>query len=207
MVHVPVNHQLQPLYRTASGLVGAYLTAFGITGVILNRGKGPFQQHNLPSALGLHANMAFAILSIVVGLVLLVGAVIGGNIDQRLNLYGSVVFMLAGLGMLIFLNSSLNFLGFTPATCIVSLIIGLVLLVCGLYGKVGLDEDVHREEQFRHGRGRDPNPAHRYSAPNAPYDRHARTHTDESVENPAPPRTLADRHPDRDRGQDRQRAA
>jgi hypothetical protein len=199
MVHIPLNHQLQPLYRTLSGLIGAYLVAFGITGVIVNHGTGPFQQHGLPSALGLHANKAFAILSIVVGLVLLVGAIIGRNVDVRINLYGSVVFMLAGLFMLIFLNSRLNFLGFAPATCIVSLIIGLALLVCGLYGKVGLAEDVRREEEFRHGTGRDPDPRHQWSAPNLPYDRHARPQADGPVVNPPPERPLGDRDRNRDR--------
>jgi cell shape-determining protein MreD len=199
MVHIPVNHQLQPLYRTLSGLIGAYLVAFGITGVIVTRGTGAFQQHGLPSALGLHANRAFAILSIVVGVVLLVGAIIGRNLDQRINLYGSMVFILAGLFMLIFLNSRLNFLGFTPATCIVSLIIGLALLVCGLYGKVGVDEDVRREEEFRHGTGRDPNPAHRFSAPNLRYDPHAQPQGDESAGKPATGRPLSERDRDRQR--------
>jgi len=205
MVHIPVNHQLQPLYRTLSGLIGAYLVAFGITGVIVTRGTGAFEQHGLPSALGLHANRAFAILSIVVGLVLLVGAIIGRNLDQRINLYGSLVFILAGLFMLIFLNSRLNFLGFTPATCIVSLIIGLALLVCGLYGKVGVAEDVRREEEFRHGTGRDPNPAHRFSAPNLRYDPHARTRVDGPPANPSAGRPVDDR--DRKQDRDRERAA
>ena len=208
MVHIPVNHQLRPLYRALSGLIGAYLIAFGITGVILNRGNGPFRQHGLPSALGLHANMGFAIVSIVVGLVLLVGAIIGRNIDQRINLYGSAVFMLAGLFMLVFLNSRLNFLGFTVATCVVSLLIGLALLICGLYGKVGVAEDVHREEEFRHGRGRDPNPAHRYSAPNLRYDPHARPREDDSAINPP---ITGEGEPargrERERNRDRQRAA
>jgi cell shape-determining protein MreD len=188
MVHIPVNHQLQPLYRTLSGLIGAYLVAFGITGVIVTRGTGAFEQHGLPSALGLHANRAFAILSIVVGLVLLVGAIIGRNLDQRINLYGSLVFILAGLFMLIFLNSRLNFLGFTPATCIVSLVIGLALLVCGLYGT-----------------GRDPNPAHRFSAPNLRYDPHARTRVDGPPTNPSAGRPVDDR--DRKQDRDRERAA
>lgn len=168
MVHVPINHPLQPLYRLIAGLIGAYILAFGIVGAIRNRGLEFFAQEGLPSALGLHANMAFAVLSIVVGLILLIGAVLGGNLDQRLNLVSSVIFILAGLVMLALQHTDANFLGFTPATCVVSLIIGLALLLAGLYGKVGNLLDVRLEEDFRHGQGPDPSP-HPVSAPNPPY--------------------------------------
>jgi hypothetical protein len=170
MVHVPINHPLQPLYRLIAGLIGAYILAFGIVGVIRNRGLDFFEQQGLPSALGLHANMAFGVLSIVVGLILLLGAVIGGNLDQRINIVSSVVFILAGLIMLVLQRTDANFLGFTPATCIVSLIIGLALLLAGLYGKVGNLLDVRLEEDFRHGQGPDPSP-HPVSSPNPPYSR------------------------------------
>jgi uncharacterized protein DUF4383 len=170
MVHVPVNHPLQPLYRLIAGLIGAYILAFGITGVVRTHGFAFFAQEGLPSALGLHANRAFAILSIVVGVILLGGALIGGNLDQRINLVASVVFIVAGLLMLTLLRTNVNFLGFTPATCIVSFLIGVALLIAGLYGKVGTLMDVRLEEDFRHGRGADPSP-HPVSSPNPPYER------------------------------------
>ncbi|HEY7226198.1 MAG TPA: DUF4383 domain-containing protein [Micromonosporaceae bacterium] len=164
-----MNHPLQPLYRLLAGLVAAYIVAFGIVGVLRTGGRSFFAQQGLPSALGLHANRAFAILSIVVGLVLLIGAVIGGNLDQRINLFASGVFFGAGLLMLALLRGSANFLGFTVATCVVSMIIGMVLLLSGLYGKVGTVRDVWAEEDFRHGHGSDPE-RHRLSAPNMPHD-------------------------------------
>jgi hypothetical protein len=169
MVHVPVNHPLQPLYRIIAGLIGAYVTAFGVVGVMRTGGRALFAQTGLPSALGLHANRAFAILSIVVGLILLVGALIGRNFDQRINLVASVVFLGAGLFMLAFLRTDLNFLGFTPATCVVSMLIGMALLLAGLYGKTGSVREVWAEEEFRHGRGPDPE-RHRFHLPNPPHD-------------------------------------
>jgi hypothetical protein len=168
MVHVPVNHPLQPLYRLLAGLIGAYLTAFGVVGVMRTGGRGLFAQDGLPSALGLHANRAFAILSIVVGLVLLVGAIIGRNVDQRINLVASVVFLGSGLLMLLLINTEANFLGFTLATCVVSFLIGMALLVCGLYGKVRSPEFQRAEDEFRHQRGPDPE-RHRLHGPNPPY--------------------------------------
>jgi hypothetical protein len=169
MVHVPVNHPLQPLYRLIAGLIGAYLIAFGVVGIMRTAGFAFFAQQGLPSALGLHANRAFAILSIVVGVVLLVGAVIGGNLDQRINLVASVVFFGAGLLMLTLLQTSANFLGFTPATCVVSFLIGMALLLSGLYGKTGNLMDVWREEDFRHQIGPDPE-RHRMHSPNSTHD-------------------------------------
>jgi hypothetical protein len=168
MVHVPVNHPLQPLYRLLAGLIGAYLVAFGIVGVMRTGGRGLFAQEGLPSALGLHANRAFAILSIVVGLVLLVGSVVGRNLDQRINLVASVVFLGAGLLMLLLLRTQANFLGFTVATCVVSFLIGMTLLLSGLYGKVRSLQFQRAEEEFRHQRGPDPE-RHRLHGPNPPY--------------------------------------
>lgn len=168
MVHLPINHPLQPLFRVLAGLVGVYVLAFGILGVFQTGGRPFFAQDGLPYVLGLHANRAFAILSIVVGVILVVGAVLGGNLHQIMSLWGSGVFLVAGLIMLVLERTDFNFLGFTPITSVVSFLIGIVLLLSGLYGKVGTILDVRREEDFRHGRGPDPD-AHPMSTPNPPH--------------------------------------
>ena len=67
MAHIPINHPLQPFYRVLAGLIGLYLVVFGTVGVIKTRGLPLFEQDGLPWVLGLRANLAFAILSIVVG--------------------------------------------------------------------------------------------------------------------------------------------
>jgi Domain of unknown function (DUF4383) len=155
MAHFPVNHHLQPLYRVLAGLAGAYVLAFGITALVRTREIPWFAQRGLPSALGLHANRAFAVLSIVVGLILFVGAIIGGNLDRWINLIAGVVFLVAGMAMMILMQTSFDYLGFTMATCIVSFVIGLLLSLAGLYGRVGTVEDVECEERHRHGAGPD----------------------------------------------------
>ena len=169
MVHVPINHPLQPLYRLIGAVVGVYLLAFGVFGVVRSRGLPTFAQDGLPTVLALQTNPAFAILSIVVGLVVLGAALVGRNVAQRINLVGSGVFVGAGLVMLPLLRTDVNFLGFTPATCAVSFVIGLALLVAGLYGKVGTLLETRREEEFRHGQGSDPSP-HRWHGPNPSTD-------------------------------------
>jgi hypothetical protein len=169
MVHLPINHPLQPFYRLLAGLTGAYVLAFGIAGVLRTGGRPFFAQENLPYVLGLHANRAFAVLSIVVGVVILASVVIGGDVHRWVALVSGVVFLASGLVMLVLERTDFNFLGFTPITSVVSFIIGLVLLIAGLYGKVGTMLDVRREEEFRHGRGPDPT-EHRLSTPNPPHD-------------------------------------
>jgi O-antigen/teichoic acid export membrane protein len=164
MAHIPINHHLQPFYRVLAGLCGLYVLVFGIVGLVQTRGLDTFAQDGLPSVLGLQANRAFAILSIVAGVIVLGGALVGGNLDQRINLGASFVFLAAGLAMMLLLQTDLNFLGFSVATCVVSFVIGLVLLTAALYGKVGSDADVRREEAFRHGRGPDPQPDHPLTA-------------------------------------------
>ena len=155
MAHFPVNHHLQPLYRVLAGLAGIYVLAFGITALVRARSLPFFAQNGLPSSLGLHGNRAFALLSIVAGAIIVVGAVVGRNLDYYVNLVAGVIFLLAGMAALVFLRTDLNVLGFTMTTCIVSFIIGAILSVAGLYGRVGSAEDVQREERFRHGQARD----------------------------------------------------
>jgi hypothetical protein len=169
MAHIPINHHLQPLYRVLAGLCGLYVLAFGVIALVQTRGLDLFAQDGLPRVLLLQANRAFAILSIVAGIIVLGGAFIGGTVDKWINLLGGIVFFVAGLAMMTLMQTDLNFLGFAMSTCIVSFIIGLVLFTAGLYGKTGSRTDVSREEAFRHGRGPDPDTSHPLTAPNPPH--------------------------------------
>jgi hypothetical protein len=156
MDHLPINHHLRPLYRTLAGAAGIYVLLFGIVGVIQTRGIALFAQEGLPPVLGLRANGTFAILSIVAGVVIVAGTVLGRNLDRWINLVGGVVFLVAGMAMMSLMETDLNILGFTMATCVVSFLIGLVLLTAGLYGRVGSPREQALEEGFRHGARPDP---------------------------------------------------
>lgn len=158
MLHIPINHHLQPLYRVLAALIGLYVLIFGIVGVGQTGGLDLFAQDGLPSVLGLHANRAFAIVSILAGVLLVAGAVLGGALDQWVNLVFAAVFLLAGFFMMVLMETDLNFLGFSIATCIVSFVIGMLLFTAALYGKTGTAEQIRREEAFRHGAGQNPEP-------------------------------------------------
>ena len=147
--HIPVNHRLQPFYRFLAALAGLYVLVFGIVGVVRTSGSSFFDQTSDTSALGLRSNLAFAILSIVVGLIVFGAAVVGRNVDHFVNIVAGLVFLLAGMLMMTLLQTNANFLNFQISTCIVSFVIGIVLFTAGLYGKVGTAEDVDRQERHR----------------------------------------------------------
>jgi hypothetical protein len=148
LLHLPINHRLRPLYRFLAGLTGLYVLVFGIVGAVASRGHS-FVSRDHIYALGLRTNLAFAILSIVVGAIVLLGVIFGRNVDHILNLVGGLVFMLAGMFMLILLQTDLNLLNYTVSTCVVSFVIGLVLFTAGLYSRVGSAEATEAEERRR----------------------------------------------------------
>jgi hypothetical protein len=153
--HLPVNHRFRGLYRGLAGATGIYLVGFGAAGAAASRGEPFFGQGDM-QAWGLHTNMAFSVLSIAVGVVILAGVAIGRNVDRFINMIGANVFILAGLIMLPLSRSSLNFLNYDVTAAVVSFVIGTILLLSGLYGRVGPAEQRAHEEAFRHNTEVDP---------------------------------------------------
>jgi hypothetical protein len=158
MAHTPVNHPLGRFYRVVAGLVGAYILLFGIVSVARTWGDDLFAREDTWE-LGLRTNLAFGILSIVAGTVIVLAAIIGGNLPHLVNLYGGWVFLGAGMFMLLLLQTDANVLNFSVTTCVVSFLIAMALLTAGLYGKVGPPDAAAAEEAFRHFAGPDPAPS------------------------------------------------
>jgi hypothetical protein len=131
--HMPVDHHLRPLYRFLTLVTGAYVLLFGIVGVIQTNGGGFFARADV-SALGLRTNLAFAVASVVAGVVLIASVFIGRNVDTTVAFWGGLAFMVAGMAMLTFLNThDLNVLNSTMATVGVSFGIGTLLFTAGMY--------------------------------------------------------------------------
>jgi hypothetical protein len=146
MAHFPVNHRLRPLYRAITALAGAYVLAFGIVGLTQTSGTALFAQNGLPRALGLRTNPGFAIASVIAGAIVLAGAIIGRNLDVLINIISGIVFMTAGTLMLGLIQTNANLLAFSAATCIVSYILGTLLLTAGMYGKVASNTQTTAQE-------------------------------------------------------------
>ncbi|MFD9392378.1 DUF4383 domain-containing protein [Streptomyces sp. NPDC060000] len=132
--HLPVDHRLNLVYRIGAGLMGLGLIVFGIFGIIDKIG---FLDTGGDQVWSLNTNGALSWLSIAVGLLLLVGMVIGGNFASTLNMTLGVLFVLSGFVNMALLDTDYNFLAFEIQNCMLSFVIGILLLVFGMYGRVG----------------------------------------------------------------------
>lgn len=132
--HLPMDHHLSRVYRFGAGVAGLALLAFGILGLIDRVG---FFDTQGDRTLGLSTNGALSVLSIVVGALLFYGMVRGGNFASSLNMILGVAFLLSGFVNLALLETSWNFLAFRMQNVLFSFAMGLVLLVFGMYGRVG----------------------------------------------------------------------
>ncbi|MFC6015056.1 DUF4383 domain-containing protein [Plantactinospora solaniradicis] len=148
MGHNPVNHPARPIYRAIGGLTGVYLVLFGVLGIVETSG-GEFFAQDDTQVLGQGTNLGNSVISIVLGLVILAATLIGRNVDVALNKPLGYALMALGLAGLAVLRTDANYLNFTIATTIVIMIIGQVLLLAGMYGKVGSDEDSKAFESAR----------------------------------------------------------
>ncbi|MFF1919934.1 DUF4383 domain-containing protein [Streptomyces sp. NPDC058221] len=138
--HLPVDHRLSRVYRVGAGLMGLVLLAFGILGLIDKIG---FFDTGGDTVAGLSTNGALSVLSICVGLLLFIGMVIGGNFASTLNMVLGIAFILSGFVNLALLDTGLNFLAFQMQNVLFSFVVGLMLMMFGMYGRVsgGLPHD------------------------------------------------------------------
>ncbi|MGP3941651.1 MULTISPECIES: DUF4383 domain-containing protein [Streptomyces] len=138
--HLPVDHRLSKFYRVGAGLMGLVLVAFGILGLIDQVG---FFDIGGDTVAGLNTNGALSVLSIVIGLLLFVGMVIGGNFASTLNMVLGILFLLSGFINLAVLETTFNFLAFRMQNVLFSFVVGLLLMWFGMYGRVsgGLPHD------------------------------------------------------------------
>ena len=138
--HLPVDHRLSRVYRVGAGLMGLLILVFGILGLIDKIG---FFDTQGDTVAGLNTNGALSVLSICVGVVLFAGMVIGGNFASTLNMVLGIAFILSGFVNLALLDSSMNFLAFRMQNVLFSFVVGLLLMMFGMYGRVsgGLPHD------------------------------------------------------------------
>ena len=132
--HLPVDHRLSRIYRVGAGLVGLLLIAFGIMGLLDRIG---FFDTRGDTVGGLSTNGALSVLSIVVGLLLFFGMVRGGNFASSLNIVLGALFLLSGFVNLALLDTGNNFLAFRIQNVLFSFVVGVLLLIFGMYGRVG----------------------------------------------------------------------
>jgi hypothetical protein len=150
MAHYPLNHHLRPVYRFIAGLAGLYLTLFGVIGIGKTWGDEFFHRGS-DWVLGLRTNPAASWLYTIIGILLLIAVLAGGNVFHHVTLV--LGWGLAGLGVLImaFLRTDANVLNASMTNVIVTIVLGLLSLCAGLYGKVGSNDDAQSEQAAVHG--------------------------------------------------------
>jgi Domain of unknown function (DUF4383) len=152
LTNLPTDNPLNRVYRIASAVLGLAVLAFGVLGYVDLLG---FFSTSGGDVLGLSTNVLLSTISVVVGLLLLAGAIAGGNRSAELNFVLGVLFIGSGLANLIVLQTSWNIFNFQMRNVIFSFVAGLLLLTFGLYGRVsgGLPSD---NPYYRARHGRDP---------------------------------------------------
>jgi hypothetical protein len=149
--HIPVNHPLRPIYRIVGFVVGAYLVVFGVLGAIQTAGE-PFANETGIRILGQETNMLSSLIHIVVGGLVLLGTVIGKNLDVAVDKYLGWTILVVGSYGLATIRTDANFLGYSVSTVVVTYLAGLLLITVSLYSKVVPESQAGAPRQVREGR-------------------------------------------------------
>lgn len=154
--YLPAQHPLSRVYRSSAALFGIGLDVFGVLGFAYGL---PYLDTHGVVVMGLSSNGTLSLISVVVGTVLVVAAVVGGALASTVMAVIGGLFVLSGLVNLAVLDTPLNLLAFRIQNVIFSLVAGIVLLYFGLYGRVsgGLSED---NPYVRHRRHEEPDVDH-----------------------------------------------
>jgi hypothetical protein len=113
--------------------VGLVLLVFGLLG--LTSGV-PFLSTQGAEVLGLSSNGFLSVLSVVVAAALLGAAIRGPRAASTVMIVLGVLFLLSALANLAVLRTSVNVLAFRMSNVAFSVVVGLLLLVLGCYGRV-----------------------------------------------------------------------
>ncbi|MFR9727642.1 DUF4383 domain-containing protein [Saccharopolyspora sp. MS10] len=133
-------HPVHTVHRVGAVVLGLVLWVFGSLG--LSRGLEFFSTSG-QAVLGLSSNGLLSVISLATGAVLIGCAAWGGKQASTVTTAFGGVFLLSGLLHLAVLNSPWNVLAFRMPNVLFSLVVGLVLLFTGLYGRLsgGLPPD------------------------------------------------------------------
>ena len=148
MGHNPVNHPLRPVYRALGAVTGLYFVAFGVVGLIMTAGDGLLSR-DAGRVFGQGTNLAWSIVSIVIGALVLAGVVIGRNLDVAVDKYLGWALLVIGTFFLIVQRTEVNILNFSVSTVVVSYLAGLVLIMASYYSNIAPPEETSAPRQER----------------------------------------------------------
>ncbi|GAA1436686.1 DUF4383 domain-containing protein [Nocardiopsis tropica] len=130
----PADRRLSAVYRVGAGLTGLVLVGFGIAGLMV---RLPLFDTRGEVIAGLSTNGALSFLSIAIGSLLLGAAVLGGSFASTVCTVVGVGFVASGLVNLYLMSAGPNILAFSMPNVVFSLVVGLMVMTFGMYGRVG----------------------------------------------------------------------
>ncbi|MGW3472056.1 DUF4383 domain-containing protein [Saccharopolyspora sp. NPDC000995] len=138
--YLPPDHPLSRFYRVAASVFGAFLLVFGAFGLA---NRVPLFTTSGIDIIGLSSNGLLALVSVVVGVLLIGAAAWGGPVASTTTAAIGVLFFLSGLINLGLLNTPWNVFAFKLPNVVFSLIAGMLLMFFGFYGRLsgGLPQD------------------------------------------------------------------
>lgn len=118
--------------RAGAVLVGLFLLAFGLIGFA---GDLSFTSTRGTQVLGMSTDGLLSAISVVVALVLLAAAARGPRVASTTMVVLGVLFLISALVNLGVLETNFNLLAFEFSNVVFSIVVGLLLLVLGAYGR------------------------------------------------------------------------
>jgi hypothetical protein len=119
--------------RTGAGLVALFLLVFGLLGFA--SGQHFFSTRGQP-VLGMSSNGLLSTVSVIVALVLLAAAARSARTASTVMIILGPLFLLSAFVNSIVLGTRLNWLGFEISNVVFSVVVGLLMLLLGAYGRI-----------------------------------------------------------------------
>lgn len=134
MAHFPVDHPLRGAYRLLALVIGLALAVFGVVAYLQTRDASLLAK-DPERVWGLSANPVFGVFALVVGIALVLGVVVGRNLDVSLNIGLGVLLMVVGAVGLCLIRSDANVIAASITNVNVLFVLGMLLLAAGFYCK------------------------------------------------------------------------
>ena len=134
------SHPVYVVHRVSAAALGLALWVFAALGFARSL---PFLSTQGQEIMGLSSDGALSVISVVAGAVLIAGAVWGDPKASTISVGMGMLFLLSGLVHLLILNTPWNLFAFRLSNVCFSLVVGLILLILGFYGRAtgGLPAD------------------------------------------------------------------
>ncbi|SDF70614.1 DUF4383 domain-containing protein [Klenkia brasiliensis] len=133
VAETPTARRVKTVHRIGAYTVAAVLAVFGVLGFI---GGLDYFSTDGGQVAGLSSNGLLSTISLLTAAVLVAGAVKGGRVAGIVMTGVGTAFLLSAFWHLFVLNTQLNVLAFQMSNVIFSIVVGLLLLTLGLYGRV-----------------------------------------------------------------------